>query len=500
MQKLKQWYAELQRHFKFNPSDLADNVRRASEQWRVRLRYLEENDPDQFKYVMKLIDMGHVIPFEKPPTKFCRNRNPPSLQSDRDRAWEAIRGDIEHGAIEPVNLARDGMPHCLCPVRTADKASGKARFVHNSRHVNKTIPKTESECTLESLLKTRNMYSKGGYVVGSDFASGYHCLFMEESQRSFLAFALHRSEIPEEAFQWLMDNFPEAFHAKKRSFFFRYRALPFGLATSCKAFNSLIAALMGFWRKCPSGGRPTRVSNYIDDVLSAQKDFDSALKMSIRIVYESAALGLSLRIEKCSFFPRKAIKALGTIIDLRSFTFRVAPSRAEKIQTSMNNLKAAIAKNHDKVPTKLIASFIGLVWSIATCCHRAASVMVRAISDTLAQGLRYDMKSPSIPLRLILTRFWSGTVKWSQAAQRQLDFWSKVNFLELEAPISADVLGKSLEAVFTRPDIIDHSQVTCLFQDASKTASGGGKLRRGKHSMQPLRELYLTMFSSAETE
>ena len=168
-------------------------------------------------------------------------------------------------------------------------------YITPGTSTSKRIPKKEAKCTLESLLKTRNMYTRDGFVIGSDFASGYHCLFMQEDQRKYLAFALHKSELPQEAFEWLLREHPEAYHAKKRSFIFWYLALPFGLATSCKAFNTLITSLMGFWRRCACGGLPTRVSSYIDDLLSAHSTFDSAMRMAIRMVYESAALGPSLK-------------------------------------------------------------------------------------------------------------------------------------------------------------------------------------------------------------
>ena len=127
--------------------------------------------------------------------------------------------------------------------------------------------------------------------------------------------------------------------------------------------------------------------------------------------------------------------------------------------------------------------------------------MVRSITDTLAVGIREKITHwDRIPLKTILTKFWSGSVRWTAAAQQQLDFWSEVDFLSLEAPISRDVLGKSLEAVFTRPWIIDHTNVACLFQDASQTAAGGGRLVPGETTMLPTQDIFLAMFSAMEQQ
>ena len=134
-----------------------------------------------------------------PPSSFFHTRNPPSLKDDKVRAWVAIAKDISHGAIRPVNLKRDDMSVCVCPVLTADKNNGKARFVHNSRRVNKRIKRERVQCVLESLLKTRNMYVKDRFLVGTDYSSDYHCLYLSEDHRKYLAFALHVSEITVEA-------------------------------------------------------------------------------------------------------------------------------------------------------------------------------------------------------------------------------------------------------------------------------------------------------------
>ena len=120
------WFKHLQAHFEFDPSDLAANVRKSAPRWRRRLQYLKQSDPSQFEYVMDLIEHGHTIPFadgERPPKSF-RHRNPPSLREDKVRAWEAIKKDTSHGAIVPVNIPKEGMPWCVCPVRTANKSNG----------------------------------------------------------------------------------------------------------------------------------------------------------------------------------------------------------------------------------------------------------------------------------------------------------------------------------------------------------------------------------------
>ena len=119
------------------------------------------------------------------------------------------------------------------------------------------------------------MLIPGGFLVGSDYSSSYHCISMYESHRKYVAFALHESELPPNAVEWLKKHYPQSYHAHKKCFVFRYAALPFGLSSSCKTFNDLISALMGFWRRCSLNGNFTRVSSYIDDVTSVAAAFDT---------------------------------------------------------------------------------------------------------------------------------------------------------------------------------------------------------------------------------
>ena len=494
------WYEKLQRHFEFRPSDLAFNVRVNAHKWKRRLAYLIEDEPEKYDYLIRAIEEGHSIPFSSPPSKYFRKSNPPSLAKDKARAWKAIMGDISHGAIAPVNIKRDGLPCCVCPVRTTDKSDGSARFVHNTRHVNKSVPKEEAQCELETLMRTRNIYIKGGLLIGSDFSSGYHCLYVKREHRKYLAFALHLSELTPEALEWLWQHYPSAYYHPKRCFVFQYLVLPFGLSTSCCLFDTLITALNGFWRRCKTGAGNTRSSSYIDDILAVIRRFMEGLKLSIRMVFEAAALGLSLKIKKCSYFPRHAMIALGTVVDLVKFEFRVSKRRAAKLDDTIKKLQAAVNANPLAVPAKLVASLIGLIWSISCCCHRAASIMTRDIVAVLSRAMKTSIRFDKRPLKAILAAFWSGTVKWDMAAQRLLNFWARVNFLKLRAPISADVLGRSIELTFHYPGYVADEGISILFQDASGTGAGGGFLRPSGTKLLPSKQMFLAMFDDLDRE
>ena len=146
-----------------------------------------------------------------------------SSDAETHRLWHLTRSErgpsslkicLAHGALRPVNLPVEGVPHCVCPVRTADKNDGSARFVHNSRKVNRTIPRDKVKCELESLMKTRNIHIPGGYAICSDFTSGYHCLGMFPEHQKYVAFALHSAiRAPKARVRMAPQSLPRFVHA-----------------------------------------------------------------------------------------------------------------------------------------------------------------------------------------------------------------------------------------------------------------------------------------------
>ena len=190
--------------------------------------------------------------------------------------------------------------------------------------------------------------------------------------------------------------------------------------------------------------------------------------------------------------------ALGTVVDLKAFQFRVSRKRASKIAKAILQLESAVATNHEAVPAKMVASLVGLIWSISPCCQRAASVMTRDITAVLSASMCARLKLSHCSLKVILRAFWSGTVKWHPRAHKQLLFWKAVDFLTLRSHISADVLGKSIELTFRYPAYLSDAETSVLCQDASATASGGGQLLRSAHKLRYIDQAFLYIFSREE--
>ena len=100
-----------------------------------------------------------------------------------------------------------------------------------------------------------------------DLASGYHNFRINEEQQDLMGIAIHASELPAEAIQWLRSH-PSAQGCEAQStglFYFTIVALPFGLAPSCAVFSDVVTALAAAWRRHRVCGLPLRLSSYIDD-------------------------------------------------------------------------------------------------------------------------------------------------------------------------------------------------------------------------------------------
>ena len=487
VRQLEQWRLRLTQHFGFDSSSYASNTRRAADRIRDRISFLPRHVRQK---IMDVVLNGYTIPFSEPPRPFHRQHNSPDLSEHMDAAWDALRKDLGHGAVLPCNLERDGKPTVTSPVRTAPKGwrSTKRRFVINMRHLNSFIPDDESSCALDTLSKIRNLLTFGdsrpSWFITMDMASGYHNFWLAEHQWHLMGFALHRSELPAAAITFLREHFPECEDHDSGNFYFLMRALGFGLAPSCAVFSLIMTALAASWRRHRVCAAPTRLTSYIDDFLSASLTIRQVLITAIELVYEATACGLTISVEKCRLGPASLVKFLGIVIDSRLKLFRLPASRAERITTQVAEIKS-LADSGADVPAKWVAQLVGLLWSIAPCCHRAVAVMARgliaALTETMASSVwhRHGASRSRFTLKRLLSAFWHGDVSWTPEAQRDIDFWFRVNFYLVRAPISMDTLNTMGSSIRISTADFDTSRIAFLASDASETACGGGRVLPG---------------------
>ena len=476
---LEEWRVRLAEHFALSSSCYAANTRAAAQRIRRRLACI---DPDRRCRIMRVVTQGYRIPLSSAPPAFHRAHNSPDLLAHTAEAWAAIRKDMSHGAIVPCDL-RQGAPHVVSPVRTAPKGwrTGKRRFVVNMRYINRFVPESASTCSLETLSRIRGLLefppqeSPVSWFISMDLASGYHNFWVCKEQWHLMGFALHVSELPDEAVSFLRQNYPHCERAATGLFYFTMRALPFGLAPSCAVFSDVITALASAWRRHRVATWPVRITSYIDDFLSVSRCVPSriacldrvsrarrlktqphafrtaraALITAIELVYEATACGLTINVAKCRLGPATRVRYLGLIIDSRSHEFRVPAARAERVTFQVRELSNLVHANPTGgrlVPARSIDSLVGLLWALSPCCPRGVAMcargMIACLTDAMAASvwcsgpaLSARAAAPGAPwssaLRRVLAHFWSGSVSWSAAADRDLAFWRNINFSSL---------------------------------------------------------------------
>ena len=492
LDELAKWRLNLAEYFELSTADLAMNLRNASERIRKRISFLPEARVGR---IMDTIQNGYRIPLTSEPPPFHRAANGPDLAVYKEEAWSALLKDISHGAVKPCDLASDGKPHIVSPVRTAPKGwnTGRRRFVCNLRFLNQFIPDEECTCKLETLSQVRNYLTYPpefaglgkSWFLSLDMSSGYHNIRIAKDQWRLLGIALHASELPTEAIEFLRANFPHSEDRVTGNFYFLAVGLPFGLGPSCAVFSDVSTAFAAAWRRHEVCGRPVRLTNYIDDYLPIAQSARAALILSIELIYEFTAVGVTLNVDKCRLAPATRVKYLGTIIDSRTGRFSLPASRVERMREQVATL-SFLSRNGESVPARCVAQLVGLLWAAAPCCPRAVSVMARGMVAVLTRAMRRSVWNPrrtlqaggrvdvssTFSLKRILAAFWDGDVPWTTEAEVDLLFWCRVDFSRLSAPISAD-------NIYVDPSTFRLSGISFLASDASDTACGGGRVFAG---------------------
>ena len=224
-------------------------------------------------------------------------------------------------------------------------------------------------------------------------------------------------------------------------------------------------------------------TSYIDDLMAWLRGcFKAGLELALRLLAEQVVLGFSVNLNyKSDIVPSTYYNHIGIVVDSARMRFSLPASRVEKMALTAKAL-TAVAKVGEQVAAKLVARFVGQLWSASIVCHRAVAVMARGIIRTLAIMINtseaMDETNPN-RLRYILRRIWGGNVVWTKEAQLDLLFWLAVDFAKLSAPISHDAWRKDLEHWVLHPTTGRIAKDVKVFAvDTSDSMSGGGEFFR----------------------
>ena len=490
---LEAWRQKLAKHFGHSTSSFHSNMRRAAARIRQRLQFLPKERRER---IMEIIEHGYTIPFSSTPPPFHRAANSPDLSLYKEEAWAALLKDISHGAARPCDLIVEGKPKVVSPVRTAPKGwrSKERRFVVNMRYLNSFIPDEHAKCKLDTQPRIRNIYffppwyREDPFGMTMDLSSGYHNVWLNPKQHTYMGIAIHASDLPAEAIEYLRARYPSCEDANG-CFYFLMTALPFGLAPSCAVFSDIITALCAGWRRHKVVGMPVRLTSYVDDMMSAMLGVRRTLITAVELVYEASAAGLTLQVPKCRLNPATKLLFLGLIVDMVKKRFSLPQKRVQRLTIQTQELLHS-ATHFDIVEARQVAQFVGLLWAAAPACPRAVAILARGLIQMLTNALRHTVYdpvtaqtipehahgAPSASLRRILATFWDGSIPWTPNAREDIRFWATVDYARLSAPISADTFELAVRGAQIDTSHINTDGVAFIASDASEVACGGGQV------------------------
>ena len=480
-QQVFAWAERLKRRFFEDPSQVTGLWSLAEKRWLVRLKRV--CDRVKCKRIHQEVRDGARLPFSsRPPGVLHAKSNHKDLGSRAHDVFKAICAQLDQGSVQPFDASAGKRPRGIFALRWVAKSDpSKIRLTLNGIPINVFFASKDCTIDLQTHAQLRRKYAPNHMFLGFDLKDGFFNQQYCEQDRSWVGFRISADELGEELAAMLRQKVPEAWSCGY--FYFVYRGLVMGLGPSCQQLQRVVEALVDVWTKCEVRGISWGGTNYIDDIMAmALGTFEGAIELSLRLLAELIVLGFSVNLnEKSTIVPTYFYCHIGICINSCRMRFSLPARRAAKMKLCACELQAA-AKIGSKVNAKLVARFIGQLWSAHIVCYRAVAIMARAMIHTIAVLIRRSGVADETDLhklKYLLKKVWGGQVTWTAEAQSELDFWLGVDFATLSAPISHDALSAKLENWIASPVTGELAKEVKVFAvDTSNSMSGGGEFIR----------------------
>ena len=475
------WAKKLRARFFGDTNQVTGLWALAKHRFRARLQFLD--DKELVEQVMKEVAEGVRMPFDKVPRKsIIAPRNHPDLPLREKEVFEALIQQLQEKSIEPFVVTDGDRPKGLFSLRWVPKSNpAVVRLTLNGRPINIFFPHAASTIELETHRELRTQYRRHQMYIGFDLHNGFFNHQYHASDRRWVCFRIHEQELAPEHVKFLKKRFPTSW--VDGYIYFSYRGLVMGLGPSCQQLSRVNLAVLRAWRRFKVREASWDATSYIDDLMAwINGSFRGALELSLRLLAEQVCLGYSVNLNhKSSIVPSYFYCHIGICINSAKMHFSLPQHRVQKLEASAKWLQQATTVGKP-VAAKAVAKFVGQLWSIDIVCYRAVAIMARGLIRTLARMIRSsDAMDESNPnrLRYILRRVWGGNVMWTKEAQRELEFWLKVDFSKLSVPIAHDAWRTDVEKWVVNPisgTLADDVKVFAV--DTSDSMSGGGEFLR----------------------
>lgn len=276
--------------------------------------------------------------------------------------------------INPLTVAHNG---------------AKKRLVLDLRTVNYFIKKDKIK--FEDISFASKLFKKDQFFLCFDLSSGYHHVDIYPSHQTFLGFS------------WNFAGNPR---------FFKYCALPFGLASAGYIFTKILKTLLRVWRS-----KGIKVALYLDDGLIINDSYEKALENARIVQQDLSNAGFVLNDKKSCWTPTKQINWLGFILNSESNVFEIQERKFLKIEQTISTI---LTEKHNMSAIDL-SKFVG---QIIALFH--------------AYGSLVYLQTKACQLWISLQPSWSRRNALEDEQLAEIYFWKenlrKIKYMSLEKP------------------------------------------------------------------
>ena len=231
---------------------------------------------------------------------------------------------------------------------------------------------------VEPLEYVREFAAQGDVACSLDLSDGYYHFFIHPEATKY--------------FQFVFENQG-----------YEIVALNMGWTLSPGVFTDFLRPVTAYLRE-----QGLRMGWYLDDFLIVAGEVEQCAAHRDLAVATFRKLGLTIREEKCHWYPTHRIHHLGLDLDLLEGEFRVGEKKLAALRTQAKVLLALAHGHNRRVPKRQLARFAGL----AQFCYlavRQARLRLRSLYDVMATTDR-----------------WSGQVVMSRQALTDLRWWVRL--------------------------------------------------------------------------
>ena len=319
-------------------------------------------------FVLGIVNEGYRLPFFTTPDPIFQFNH----RSAIDNA-SFVEASIAELLRDRCIVEGDDCPTVCSPLQVVSSARGKRRLVIDLRYVNQFLWKDKFK--YEGLDLVPQMFKRGEYFFTFDLKSGYHHVDINGVFWTYLGFSWGSGS----SRRW-----------------FKFRVLPFGLATACYVFTKLLRPLVKHWR-----AKGLRAIVYIDDGICVASSFTETTKARDMIIGDLKRAGFVLNLPKSHLDPVQIGEWLGFIIDLAKGSFVLPSDKITKLQNAIHSIPSSAM-----CPVRAVASVVGQIIAMSLAIGPVSRLHTRALYRVINQ--RWS---------------WSAPVMLSEEAQEELQFW-----------------------------------------------------------------------------